>query len=302
MKRRPARLSPALLAPLAAVAAGAAGCGTPPPVSQFPTADAALGRMRATYACARGARAEAKLDRLSGQGRLRGTVLFLAVSPERVRFDALSPFGATLATLTSDGRDFSFLDLREKSFTRGPASACNLARLTQVPVPGHALVALLRGEAPVLAHRPEAAAIRWHGGGYYVLDVPGSNESRETLHLAPSPADFAKPWAEQRVRVLDVRVVQQGYELYHAELEGHAPASTAPPLVDEDGIEPTLPPSGPACTIDVPRRIHVQVAPTDDDVLLSYRKVELNPPLPEGSFRQPVPGGVRELTAAPCDR
>ncbi|HEU4406938.1 MAG TPA: hypothetical protein VFS43_16845 [Polyangiaceae bacterium] len=290
---RPAALAAALLA---------AGCGTPPPPSQFPSADAALGRMRATYACARGARGEAKLDRLSGQqGRLRGTVFFLAVSPERVRFDAVSPFGATVATLTSDGRDFSFLDLREKTFTRGPASACNLARLTQVPVPGHALVSLLRGEAPVLAHAPGAGTIRWDGGGYYVLDVPGNREARETLRLAPSPADFQKPWGEQRVRVLDVRVEQQGHELYHAELDGHAPASTAPPLVDEDGVEPPVPPSGPACTVEVPRRIHVTVASSDDDVLLSYKKVELNPPLPEGSFRQPVPGGVRQQTVGPCD-
>lgn len=292
----------ALSAAFALVALLATGCGTPPPPSQFPTADAALGRMRSTYACASGVRGEAKLDRLSGQqGRLRGTVLFLAVAPERVRFDAVSPFGATVATLTSDGHDFSFLDLREKTFTRGPASACNIARLTQVPVPGHALVALLHGEAPVLAHRPEAATIRWSGSGYYELNVPGNRESYETLHLAPSPADFAKPWGEQRVRVLDVRVVQQGYELYHAELDGHASASTAPPLVDEDGVEAPIPPSGPQCTVEVPRRIHVTVAPSDDDVLLSYKKVELNPPLPEGSFRQPVPGGVRQQSVGPCD-
>ncbi len=301
---RPGRARPPRrLGALAAAALGAAGCGNPPPPSLFPTADAALGRMRATYACARGARGEAKLDRLSGrEGRLRGTVLFLAVSPARVRFDAVSPFGATVATLTSDGQNFSFLDLREKTFTRGPASPCNIARLTQVPVPGHALVSLLRGEAPVLAHRPEAASIRWDGGGFYVLDVPGNNEAVETLHLAPPPADFAKPWGEQRVRVLDVRVVQQGYELYRAELDGHADASTAPPLIDEDGVEPPVPPSGPACTAEVPRRVHVTVAPTDDDVLLSYKKVELNPPLPEGAFRQPVPGGVREQTVGPCER
>jgi hypothetical protein len=286
-----------------AAAALATGCGRPPPPSQFPSAEAALDRMRATFACARGVRAEAKLDRLSGrEGRLRGTVLFLAVSPQRVRFDAISPFGATVATLTSDGREFSLLDLREKTFTRGPATPCNLARLTQVPVPGHALVGLLRGEAPVLVHRPEAATLRWDGGGYYVVEVPSTNQARETLRLAPSPADFARPWGEQRLRVLDVRVEQQGYELYRAELDGHAPASTAPPLVDEDGVEPPVPPSGPACTVEVPRRIHVTVPPTDDDVLLSYRDVKLNPPLPEGTFRQPVPGGVRQQAAAPCER
>ena len=50
-------------------------------------------------------------------------------------------------------------------FLHGPASACNLARLTQVPVPGHALVYLLRGEAPLLARDPQQpATISWQSG------------------------------------------------------------------------------------------------------------------------------------------
>ena len=49
-------------------------------------------------------------------------------------------------------KQFALADLRDKRFYVGPAAACNIARLTSVPVPGHVLVDLLRGEAPVLKH------------------------------------------------------------------------------------------------------------------------------------------------------
>ena len=58
------------------------GCGRPPPPSQFPTADAALARMHATYSCSRGVRGDAKLDLFNKQGRVRGNVLYLAMLPK----------------------------------------------------------------------------------------------------------------------------------------------------------------------------------------------------------------------------
>jgi hypothetical protein len=145
----------AILSCTAALAAFLTGCpSVQPPRSQFPTADDALTRMKATYACVNGVQGTAKIDHFSPRGRIRGDVFILAVNPARVRFDVVSPFGQTIYALTSDGEHFEMLDLKEKQFLYGPASACNLARLTQVPIPGHALVSLLRGEAPVLLHDP----------------------------------------------------------------------------------------------------------------------------------------------------
>ena len=85
-------------------------------------------------------------------------------APDSVRFDVFSPFGVTLSTLTADGRDFALFDMKEKSFLRGPANTCNVARSTQVPVPPFALVQLLRGEAPVLVHEASQASIAWAPG------------------------------------------------------------------------------------------------------------------------------------------
>ena len=106
------------------------------------------------------------------------------------------------------------------------------------------------------------------------------------------PDDFGKPWSEQRVRVLDVQVWQKDVLLYRAELAGHAPApmGTVNPQTPEDvalGVTPD-PLSGPQCTADVPRTLHVTVPALDEDVIFRYDKVTWNPPLPPSTFT-PVP-------------
>lgn len=277
----------------AAFAAFLTGCpSAQPPPSRFPTADAALDRMEATYACVNGVQGTAKIDHFSKQGRIRGEVYILAVNPDRVRFDVVSPFGATLYTLTSNGTTFQMLDVKEKQFLYGPASACNLARLTQVPVPGHALVSLLRGEAPVLVHEPQGASIAWDDGGFYRLLLKSTRDASEEIHLAVHPDDFNKPWAEQRVRVLDVRVAQRGIDLYQAELRNHEPAKTAAPREDPDGLDEPIPPIGGACGAEIPRSIRMRVPHTEEDVIFQYKVGKWNPPIIAGTFRQPVPGGV----------
>jgi len=272
----------------------ACGCaGTAPPPSSPPTADAALVRMHATFACGNGIQGNAKFDLFGEHGRGRGDVMLFAERPALIRLDIVSPFGVSLATLTADGSRFALADLRDKHFYVGPASACNIARLTAVPVPGHVLVDLLRGEAPVLRHDPQAATIAWSPQGYWVLFIPSSSEAREEVHLAPRPDDWTKPWDQQRMRVLDVRVEQQQYVLYHAELSDHATAPTAGPREDPDGLAPPVPPSGPPCDAEIPRKIRMEVPDPEADVRFQYQQLSWNPPLPEGTFEQPAPPGVR---------
>lgn len=278
-----------------------AGCGTRPPASQMPNARAALDRVHASQDCGVGIQAAAKIDHFGKGGRVRGDLLMFAVWPERLRMDVVSPFGVTLATLTSDGAKFSLADLREKRFYFGPASACNIARLTTVPMPGHVLVSLLRGEAPVLKHDAANATIEWSGRGYYVVRIAGTRNAVEEIHLAPHPADFALPWDKQRMRVLDVQVKQEGVTLYHASLDEHEPAAMAKERVDPDGIDPPTLPSGPTCTAELPRKIHVEVPGKDEDVRFRYENVSWNPPLIDGLFSQPIPGGV-EVVRVTCDK
>jgi hypothetical protein len=278
---------------LAALAAS--GCARPvaPPPSSPPNADAALARMHASFACGNAVQANGKLDHYGQEGRVRGDLMLFAARPSRLRMDIVSPFGVTLVTLTSDGDKFSLADLHDKRFFVGPAAACNIARLTSVPVPGYVLVDLLRGEAPVLKHDTQQATMAWDTHGYWTLAIPSTRGAREEIHLAPRPEDWSLPWDRQRMRVLDVRVVQQGYELYHASLDDHAGAPTAGPREDPDNLAPPLPPSGPVCDAEIPRKIRLEVPDPHADVRLSYENLFWNPPLPEGTFVQQAPPGMR---------
>jgi hypothetical protein len=206
--------------------------------------------------------------------------------------DVVSPFGVALATLTSDRGRFALADFRDKRFYVGPASACNIARLTTVPVPAHVLVDLLQGQAPVLKHDSASASLAWSPSGYWVIRIAGDNDSREEIHLAPRPEDWNGPWDNQRLRVLDVRVEQQGIDLYHAEFDAFAPTATAGPREDPDNLAPPLPASGPACDAESPGKIHMQVPAPASDVRFSYQHRVWNPPLPEGTFTQTPPAGV----------
>jgi outer membrane lipoprotein-sorting protein len=275
--------------------------GVNPPASQFPNGQAAIDRMKETYSCARGVHGEAKVDTFTKKGRVRVGVQMFALEPELVRIDATSPFGAVLSTLTSNGKKFALLDFKEKKFLHGPSSACNLARLIQVPVSGHALVSLLHGTAPVLVHEPKAVTLNWNSKGYYVVEIPSQRDAREVLHLGMPKEDMGKPWNQQRIRVLDVQVIQQGYVLYHAELEQHKMATMAVPQVDEDGVEDPIPTSGPECHVEIPTKIHVEVPGTAQDVLFTYKDIKTNPPYPQGVFEQTSPGGVEVIPLGECD-
>jgi hypothetical protein len=252
--------------------------------------------MRTTHACSHGVQAESKVDYFGERGRVRGSTLFVTSRPDRVRFDVFSPFGVNISTLTSNGSDFALLDFTSKRFFAGPASECNVLRFLHVPVPPHALVTLLAGEAPVLVHTAADAAIEWRGGSY-VVSLKSRHDATETIRLEPVPNDWNKPYAEQRLRVLEVTVAQQGIQLYHAELEGFEPARTAAARVDPDGIDADIPPSGPACSAEIPRRIRIVSEASAQDVLLTHSEIVHNPPLLPSLFEQRAPAGVQRLTA-----
>ena len=69
------------------------GCASvPPPASAPPSADAALGRMHATFGCANALQANAKIDHFGEHGRVRGDLMLFGARPARLRMDNVSPF------------------------------------------------------------------------------------------------------------------------------------------------------------------------------------------------------------------
>ena len=168
-----------------------------------------------------------------------------------------------------------------------------------MPLAPHALGDLLRGDIPVLVHRPEETRIAWEGDRY-VLEIRSTRGASQVLELEPYPDDFARPWGEQRVRALGVSVEQLGVPLYEVELGDHAPFRTAPPRVDPDGLEPPIPPSGPACNVELARRIRIRVPQGDHDLVLALKSAGLNPPLVSSVFEPARPKGLRSVYS-PCE-
>lgn len=266
------------------------GCAKSPPPSQLPNAQAAIDRMRATTSCGNAITADAKIDQFASQGRVRGELLMLAARPDQLRMDVLVPVQGSVATLSSDGKRFALRDLRNSRFYTGPATACNLARLTGVPIPSRVLVNLLLGQATILRHdAPGLAAptLAWSGNGYYVVTIAGTQDATEEVHLEPRPEDWGKPWAEQHLRVLDVSVTQRGVLLYHAQLDGHLAAKMSE-ITPADAVL-GITASGPMCDAELPRRIHVEMPAIEQDVLFRYDSVAWNPPIDGTSFTQPTP-------------
>lgn len=270
----------------------AVACHRAAPPSRLPSAQAAIERMRQSVQCSRGLMGEGTFDYFGDEGRVRAKSLYVVARPKRLRFDVIHPLGGVMSTLTSDGQNFAFFDARERRLVRGPADECNLEQALKVPLPPEALGELLTGLAPILAHRPEQAQLGWESGAY-VLRIDSEHAASEEVRLVPRDEDWQRPWAEQRLRVLEVRVSQQGHVLYEAELDEHRAAPTAAPRVDADGLEPTIPPSGPACEAEVPRRLRFVVPGAGRDIVFLQREVRHNPPLLPQLFEQRPPAGVR---------
>jgi len=274
------------------------GCHRSPP-HRFPTAGAALSRLRDTTGCNHAVQGEARLSFSGGGRRLSGRLLYLAHAPTELRFDIFSPFGATISTLTSDGRRFSLLDVEQRAFITGAASACNVQRFTRVPVPPEALVELLRGRPPVLVHEASDAQLDFRsslfGAGHYRLTVAGKHQARQEIEVGVVPSDWDLPADRQRLRLLGVKVEQAGQVLYEVEFSDHRLRHMAPLLQSPEDDALGLPPpvaSGPQCEVELADRMRVYVPTTGYELTFHSDELWLNPPLQDGIFVQRAPAGV----------
>jgi hypothetical protein len=254
--------------------------------------------MRASVECSRGLTGEGTFDYFGDEGRIRAKSLYVVARPKRLRFDVINPMGGVISTLTSDGKSFAYSDLRQKQFLEGPADECNLEQALRVPVPPEALGELLTGQAPILVHQADQARLAWDAGAY-VLDIDSEYAAAERVRLVPREEDWERPWQEQRLRVLEVRVSQQGLVLYEARLDEHRAARTAEPRIDHDGLEAIIPPSGPSCDAEIPRKVRFIVPGAGRDIVFVQGDVRHNPPLTPGLFRQ-VPAGGMHVRRSSC--
>jgi hypothetical protein len=180
---------------LALVGAGC-GCGTQFVAQRpYPTPDgqALLGELRARRQALAAADLETRTTSWLGGQRTRAGVLMLVERSGRLRFEAEVALQGTVATLVTDGTTFSFLDLQNNLFRRGPACPENVATLIPVTLRPAEIASILLGDAP-LSPSARAVGLGWDGKtAADVLEVEDAGAgSAVTRHLWISMRPGAK--------------------------------------------------------------------------------------------------------------
>ncbi len=280
------------MAPLyvALLSAALLGCAAvPAPKSAPPSAEAAIAALRFDRACGAATRAGATLTLVSPTASFRGDASLLVAHPRNLRLEVQSSFGLALLQLAA-GETMAAVDPRNRVFSLGPNDACTLQAWLGLPVPPDLLVAILRGSVPVIVH--EGSSFAWDGEGAWVLTFEGGGLV-ETVRLAVAEGRLAAEWADQAFEVREAEVRLGGRVLWRLEADKHARAPLAPPLVDPDGLDEPVPPSGPACNATLPRRVVLTLPERSASLRLDLRELTWNPPLQAGAFAMLPPDGFR---------
>jgi outer membrane lipoprotein-sorting protein len=240
------------------------GCPLPPAQRPYPPPSAAelLAWLRARADHLRSLRAVAKVDHLADGGqRVKVKVTMLLARPDKLRFEAESPFGGTLAYLTANGHDFSLLDVRQNRFLIGPANTCNVARLIRLTLPPEDVVTVLMGSVPLAG---DPAAVSWDPshGGREVLTLHTPDGGNETIKLDARD----KRWDIMAAERTDA----QGQVLWRLRDDSWS---------EHEGIR-------------MPDTIHVEDPAHHADALIKMRSMELNVELPDSVFQLQPPDKI----------
>ena len=241
-----------------------AGCPKPavrpyPP----PSADELMAALRGRAEHLKTLRATAKIDYMANGGdRAKVKVNMLLARGGKLRFEADSPLGGALATLTSDGQQFSLLDVRANRFLQGPAKACNVARLLRIVMPPDDIATILMGGAPL-------------GGTVKGVSWDPNNGGREVLTLAqPDGGDVVIQLDGKEKRWDVMRVERHGADgklLWRTTNDGWK---------DRDG------------GVRLPDTEDIEEPPHGADAEIKLRSVEPNIELGDELFRLQPPQGI----------
>lgn len=267
------------------VALTLAGCGgTACPTATYPSAPALLdayGRMRRF---AEVVRAEARVDRRDGSGRVKGTVLMYLERPDRVRLDVVTQLGPA-AILTTDGERFALTDFRRRTFSTGPACRTHIEAYLGVPLAPESVVRLLLGESPET--HGDARPLVCEDGSYRA-DLVQASGDRQSMRLTVRERDLGRPPGQQRLRLRESEVT--------------SPTSDVRWRVAYDDFRVIPDPKDqaePQRGVAMPFSIRFEDPRHGSDTLVRFRSVELNVEVPDGLFRQQARPGFA-AAEVPC--
>ena len=252
------------------------GCpGRGCPSQPFADATAALTSYRDMRRPVRVMRAEARVDRRDGDGRVRGTVLMFIQREDRVRFDAMTQFGPA-AVLTSDGREFALTDLQHSQFLTGPTCPANIERFLGLRFSAAEVTRLLLGDSPEI--NAETREVRCDGDGRYHVELVAADGRRQELELEVREADLAAAPDQQRMRL-------RRSEVFSAD------GSTEWRVTYDDYRFVADPADAEGRGVVMPFTVRFEDPASGADTRVRFSEVDLNVEVPSGAFSQrPRPG------------
>ena len=274
------------LVPILGALALLTGCpGQPCPSQPFSAAEDALSAYRDMRRPARVIRAQTSVDRRDAEGRIRGTVRMYIERPNRVRFDAMTQFGPA-AILTSDGESFSLMDLRENRFFEGPTCPANIERLLGLRFSGAEVTRMLLGETPRLEDAERTIECR---GASYLVTLRTEDGRRQELDLAIRSHDVEEAPELQRMRLTRS-------EVFDADGQTEWRVTYGDYRFVEDPLDTQTPRRG----LVLPFTVNFVEPARGTDTLVRFEEIELNVPVPEGTFQQRTRPGL-QVEAVHCD-
>jgi hypothetical protein len=172
-----------------------------------PGLDELLGHLEARRAALRSYQTDSVMDYWIGKDRFRGEVLVMGTTGARVRMNALSPAGGSVAAdLACDGVNFVYVDQLNNCVLTGPCTAESIAQLLRVPLEPDDFLYLALGATPVI--EGAQGTVTWSSkSGREVLRLTGAGGMQQTVEL--DGRDGQKTWdvLKSEVRAPDGKVI-----------------------------------------------------------------------------------------------
>lgn len=196
--------------------------------------------------------------------RVKARQVVVARSPDRFRFETLSPLDTTLSVVACDGGRVALYDLQAGRFLEGSASAENIAVLTRIPLSAGDLVRLLLGGPPLLGSA-DGWTMNWDAGlGGYRLLREGNDGRRQEVWLRHGSGSLLAMRLTDGAGKVQLRV------------------STAAPFEVTEGSD----------SVTLSRRLEIELPQEKTSLLVEISSAQLGVELDDNLFELPVPRGL----------
>jgi hypothetical protein len=254
-----------LLLPLL-IACTACPGGKYPPPANMDTTEQALAKLDAARAKATTYRAETISDYWLNDQRMKGTVKMMGTPDAKARFAAYDPMDNVVLDLACDGANFTLVDHQKNCVLTGPCNADSIARLMRIALEPDDFFYLAIGQTPVI--EGATGKITWDADkGHVVLDLEGTGGS-------------------QRI-VIDAR--DGRYDVVASEMRGPDDAMTW--SVENKDFTEVASADG-SVKLRVPGISLFKSPGKNSDILIDWKRRDLNAALPEQAFTLVPPAGL----------